>query len=251
MHQRVLDAINAHTSKGTKVFYISGNHDSSLKNKRFTDHRIKDSLCYHDKWGKRWLFSHGDQFDPPFLKKHTSALCHLGDTFYDGLSAAKNTADKVIQKTLNQHFSTAAQLKEQTKSLLKRLIRFYQAALSAAVEHEVDGVICGHTHIPELWEIPVSLKEHKRQTLFYGNAGNWTDECSAIVQNSQGKWENIYWKNMRKEFDLKELPKDSDPNPFRAFRSITQKQMSLFQKTSLNINAPARSLRKSPMPQIL
>jgi UDP-2,3-diacylglucosamine pyrophosphatase LpxH len=48
-------------------------------------------------------------------------------------------------------------------------------------------VICGHIHTPEIKEI---------NDITYMNDGDWVESCSALVENMDGTWEIVYWKEI-------------------------------------------------------
>lgn len=235
MHQRVLDAINARIAGGSKVVYIPGNHDEKLRKEylygsKILGIEIQEALNYQDRKGKHWFFLHGDQFDPVFLKKKAPVLYHLGDVVYNGLVAANVTMSKVVDQTLSERFSAAAEIKQLTKKTLKRIGKFNKAVQQSAIDNNVDGVICGHLHFPETQRIRMQDSNGKERSVYYCNSGDWVETCSALVQTDRGIWGNVDWPLLRQELGLSERPKESDPNPFQAFRSITQKQVSLVNK---------------------
>jgi UDP-2,3-diacylglucosamine pyrophosphatase LpxH len=49
-----------------------------------------------------------------------------------------------------------------------------------AERHDVQGVICGHIHHPEIKQIG---------SIQYMNDGDWVESCTASVEHHDGRWE--------------------------------------------------------------
>ena len=97
-HMKVIKAITSLLSKGTKVYYITGNHDEMLR--RFSgfqlgDFHILNKKVLHLKTGNAWIF-HGDVFD--VTMKHSKWLAKLGGKGYDLLILINTFANWFSEK---------------------------------------------------------------------------------------------------------------------------------------------------------
>ncbi len=95
---KVLQRIMKMVARGTKVYYLTGNHDEMLR--RFADFSIgnfelldKLALRIGDK--KMWFF-HGDGFD--VTMQHSKWLAKLGAIGYDTLIIINSMVNWISQK---------------------------------------------------------------------------------------------------------------------------------------------------------
>ena len=82
-HMAVIKQIFSMASKDTKVIYITGNHDETLrkfKGFKMGDFEIQNKLILDLPTGKAWIF-HGDVFDTTM--KHSKWVAKLGGKGYD------------------------------------------------------------------------------------------------------------------------------------------------------------------------
>jgi UDP-2,3-diacylglucosamine pyrophosphatase LpxH len=62
--------------------------------------------------------------------------------------------------------------------------RFERAAAAQARRSQLDGVICGHIHRPEV---------ATREGVLYCNDGDWVEHCTALVEDRSGELELWDW----------------------------------------------------------
>lgn len=91
-HLKVLKQIISMASKGTKVYYLTGNHDEALR--RFSDFTLgnitlADKLILDLPDGKAWIF-HGDIFDASIQNAKWLANLMCGFTTYTGINLIKD-----------------------------------------------------------------------------------------------------------------------------------------------------------------
>jgi len=86
---------------------------------------------------------------------------------------------------------------------------FEEAALYEATRRGFDGVICGHIHFPEIRNV-----KQKNRDILYCNTGDWVENCSALVEQGDGKIELLYWKNIAEQLPI---------SPTNRNRSILEK----------------------------
>lgn len=229
-YSQIFDELARKVSEGTKVIYITGNHDeevrliSALRRMRFSKKmkiEIRNKTTHMTNAGKNFLIIHGDQFDRQILRGRISRLF---DRIYDRTMEwieGSSSPDVVINGRVKR-FSLAKALKRGGKIALYLLNNFEKALYSEAKRHNVDGVICGHTHIPVLKPI---------KNIIYANCGAWLKNTpSAIVETINGSIEIIEWKRhappdqKQYSFHLGDKPKTINIIPSSyAFRPVTDR----------------------------
>jgi UDP-2,3-diacylglucosamine pyrophosphatase LpxH len=65
----------------------------------------------------------------------------------------------------------------QVDRAIRYIGEFERAAAREAARRGMAGVVCGHIHRPALRSIGSTL---------YGNAGDWVEHCSALVEREDG-----------------------------------------------------------------
>lgn len=189
-HSNVVQRILKKAKKGTKVYFITGNHDDFIR--PFTPLLLGDSLeivneiDYDSINGKKYLVTHGDFFDMITVTKKWLAV--LGDYGYDFLLHINFVFHKIFKLL---HIKTKWSLSKYVKDHIKKSVNFindYEKILSThAKKKGYDGVICGHIHKAEKRTI---------SEIEYFNCGDWVESCTALVETMDGDWEILYWKDM-------------------------------------------------------
>jgi UDP-2,3-diacylglucosamine pyrophosphatase LpxH len=152
-HLRVINRLMKMLSNGTRVYYLTGDSDASLR--RFADFNsgnlfLRDQL-FLQLGGKKYLFFNGDMVGEKqgFLTKMLKKVkCFLG---------IKAKTDKDI------HLS------------------FENEAIESANTEGCDAVVCGHTQEPKM---------ALNQPIQYLNSGDWVFNMTALEYN-YGEW-SIY-----------------------------------------------------------
>lgn len=182
-HLLVIKKILALAAKGTKVYYITGNHDEKLR--RFSDTKmgniyILDKLVLNLDGKKAWFF-HGDVFDASI--QHTKWIAKLGGWGYDLLILLNRLINAVLVKMGREKYSLSKKIKNSVKGALKFISDFEKTATDLAIENGFDYVVCGHIHQPNI-EMVTTLKG----TTLYLNSGDWVENLSSLeYQNEQWK----------------------------------------------------------------
>ena len=83
------------------------------------------------------------------------------------------------------------------KRALQFIFDFEDAALRAASQRGLDGIICGHIH---------SAVIREANGLTYVNCGDWVDSCTAIVEHLDGRLELVAWNGDDDNDDEEALP---------------------------------------------
>lgn len=181
-HLKVVKKLISFATKGTDVFYITGNHDEAFRN--FTDFELgKLKLCNKhvlQLGAKRaWIF-HGDVFDASV--QHSKWIAKLGGKGYDLLIAFNNLVNWALEKAGQEKYSFSKKIKNNVKKAVKYIGDFELTASELAIEKHFDFVICGHIHQPQIREV-----SSKKGKCIYLNSGDWVENLSALEYDN-GAW---------------------------------------------------------------
>jgi UDP-2,3-diacylglucosamine pyrophosphatase LpxH len=186
-HSDVIQKILKKARKGTKVTFITGNHDEFLR--PFVPLLLGDSVSianeleYEAINKKKYYITHGDFFDSITMTKKWLAI--LGDYGYDILLHL-NVVLNFLRKTIGikKYWSLSKYVKDNVKSSVS-FISDFEAILSTHAKNKgYDGIICGHIHKAEIRNI---------DEIEYLNCGDWVESCTAIVETYEGEFKIINW----------------------------------------------------------
>jgi UDP-2,3-diacylglucosamine pyrophosphatase LpxH len=169
--------------KGTRIYYIAGNHDEILRkfvHTRSGRFKIANQLMLKLGGEKVW-FIHGDVFDSVISRLRW--LSKLGAAVYGFIS--------LINLALNFLFNSEGKklniYKNRTSGFnSENISRFETRVASEAIKRGVQTVICGHTHIPadkNIWQGNGSVR--------YLNCGDWVENNTSL-EYRDGSW-NLVW----------------------------------------------------------
>jgi UDP-2,3-diacylglucosamine pyrophosphatase LpxH len=185
LHNDVIQKLLRKARKGTKLFYIPGNHDENFRdflNLRFGRVAILDDAVHVGANGTRYLVLHGDRFDG--VVRFAPWLAKLGDTAYE-VSMSLNGAVNAVRRFFRlPYWSLSAHLKARVKKAVEFISSFEAAVVREARARKCGGVICGHIHTPDNRMI---------DGIHYMNDGDWVESCTALVEHFDGRFEVIAW----------------------------------------------------------
>jgi UDP-2,3-diacylglucosamine pyrophosphatase LpxH len=184
-HMQVIKHITGLLTKGTRIIYLTGNHDEMLR--KFAGFKL-DSFQIDNKLvlklnGKRaWIF-HGDVFD--VTMKYSKWLAKLGAIGYDSLILINAIVNWLLRKLGRENISLSKRVKDSVKTAVKFINDFERTAADIAIYNGYDFVICGHIHHPEIKKI-----ETEKGSVTYLNSGDWVENLTALEYD--GKAWSIY-----------------------------------------------------------
>jgi UDP-2,3-diacylglucosamine pyrophosphatase LpxH len=185
LYNHVITQVLKRATKGAKVCYIPGNHDEFLRGfagMHFGEVAIVNDCIHEGLDGKRYWVLHGDVFDS-VVQCH-AWLSHLGDKAYTCLILLNRTVNAVRRWLGLPPISLSGAIKRRVKSAVNFVTRFEDVLATEARKREVDGVICGHIHQPMMRGIA---------EMAYMNTGDWIENCTALVEHTDGRFELIPW----------------------------------------------------------
>ncbi|MCW5910960.1 MAG: UDP-2,3-diacylglucosamine diphosphatase [Cyclobacteriaceae bacterium] len=181
-HMQVVKHITGLIAKGTKITYLTGNHDEMLR--KFAGFRLSSFQIANKKVltlnGKSaWVF-HGDVFD--VTMQHSKWLARLGAVGYDTLILINSFVNFILKALGRNKISLSKRVKDSVKQAVKFINNFEQTAADIAISNGYDYVICGHIHQPEIKKISSEKGE-----VTYLNSGDWVENLTALEYN-EGAW---------------------------------------------------------------
>ncbi|MEZ4980259.1 MAG: UDP-2,3-diacylglucosamine diphosphatase [Saprospiraceae bacterium] len=181
-HIAVIQQILKMSVKGTKVYYITGNHDDALR--RYSDFssgniHLRDKLILQLNDKKYWIF-HGDIFD--VFIQYSPWLARLGGKGYDWLIVFNRFVNNIRVKFGMSRLSLAKKVKSSVNEAVKFIADFENTAIQLAAEQDYDCVICGHIHRPQMRTVKTS-----KGNVCYMNSGDWVENLTALEYN-WGEW---------------------------------------------------------------
>lgn len=184
-HSDVVRAILEKAKAGTKVIYVPGNHDEFLREyhgAEFNGVCIRKEHIYITKQGKRFLVTHGDEFDSAV--KCSRALAFIGNHAYDLLLLVNQWFNFFRRKFGFPYWSLSNYIKHRVKNAVEYISLFETAVAQEANHRNFDGLICGHIHKANLCYI---------DGIRYCNTGDWVESCTALVEQKDGEMALLNW----------------------------------------------------------
>ena len=181
-HLQVLKKIISLAAKGTKVYYLTGNHDEKMR--RFSETKmgniqILDKLVINLDGKKAWFF-HGDVFDASV--QHAKWIAKLGGWGYDLLILFNRFLNHCLIKMGREKYSLSKKIKNSVKGAVKFITNFESTATQLAIEQGFDYVVCGHIHQPTIKKVT-----SKKGDCMYLNSGDWIENLTALEYKNE-RW---------------------------------------------------------------
>ena len=194
-HMMVIKEIIQIITNGTRVFYITGNHDEMMR--RYTDFQmgnfaLTDKLVLEIDNKMTWIF-HGDVFDNT-TKGSAKVLAKLGSSGYNLLIRFNRFINFILKAFGRERVSISKKVMAGVNKAVAKINDFELIAAELAIEKKYDFVICGHIHQPQK-----KVVETKNGKVTYLNSGDWVEHCTAL-EYQHNEW-SIFEYN-EKDFPL-------------------------------------------------
>jgi UDP-2,3-diacylglucosamine pyrophosphatase LpxH len=182
-HMMVIKEIIQLITNGTRVFYITGNHDEMMR--RYTDIQmgnfaLTDKLVLEIDNKMTWIF-HGDVFDHT-TKGGAKFLAKLGSSGYNLLIRFNRFINFILVALGRERVSISKKVMAGVNKAVSKINDFELIAAELAIEKKYDYVICGHIHQPQK-----KIVETKDGKVTYLNSGDWIEHCTALEYH-QSEW---------------------------------------------------------------
>ena len=181
-HMQVVKHITSLLAKGTKITYLTGNHDEMLR--KFAGFKLGSFQIANKKvlslnGQSAWIF-HGDVFD--VTMQYSKWLAKLGAIGYDMLIVINSFVNFILKSVGRGKISLSKRVKDSVKQAVKFINNFEQTAADIAISNGYKYVICGHIHQPEMRKITTEKGE-----VMYLNSGDWVENLTSLEYH-QGVW---------------------------------------------------------------
>ncbi len=184
-HVNVIRRILTRSKRGTKVVYVTGNHDDFLRRysgMTFGNIHLVDEFVHETPDGDKYWVIHGDAFDGIVCNQKWLAM--VGDWAYETVLKLNILFNRARHALGLDYWSLSAYLKYKVKKAVNFISDFEKTLADECNKRGMQGVICGHIHHPEVTKIG---------EIQYGNSGDWVESCSALVENFDGSLAIVRW----------------------------------------------------------
>lgn len=218
-HLKIIKKIFSLATKGTEVYFITGNHDETFR-KFDPIHmgaiKLSNRLTLRLN-GKNTLFFHGDIFDISLRYSHW--LLQLGSTGFEALLLFSKMRSKLLAKFGKSNTPFISSEQESHQRDPHQISRFEKNVVKMAIDQHYDHVVCGHSHAPKK-----ELFETRKGECLYLNSGDWVEHMTAL-EYSFKRWKLYRYENDKlASFYMDEELKSMDMNELIA--TITHKKAS-------------------------
>lgn len=183
LHSDVVRRILKSDHKGTRVVFVPGNHDELFRGYNrlvFGGVEINNEPIHETADGRKAVILHGDIFDA--VVANHRLITFIGDWLYDVLLRVNIWFNALRRWCGFGHWSLSSYIKHRVKKVISFIGSYEEAVVRYAHQKQVDMVVCGHIHHPEVREMGDVL---------YCNCGDWVENCSAIVEHHDGRIEML------------------------------------------------------------
>ena len=190
-HNDVVQKLLRKVRKGSKVFFLPGNHDEfarSYLGMNFGGIDVVDTAMHEMADGRRFWILHGDQFD--IVVRNAKWLALLGDWTYEVALYSNYWFNKARRAMGFQYWSFSAWAKLKVKEAVSFIGAFETTLASEARKQGADGVVCGHIHHAAIRDI---------DGITYVNIGDFVESCTAVGEHADGRLEIIQWQTAYEE----------------------------------------------------
>ncbi len=205
-HMAVIKEIFQLLSSGTRVIYITGNHDEMLR--RYTDLQLghlqlADKMVIEIDNKMTWIF-HGDAFDNT-TKGGAKFWARMGSNGYAVLLGFNRLINRFMKLIGRERVSLSKRIMAQVNKSIVRINEFETLVAELAIEKKYDYVICGHIHQPQQRVI-----QTEKGSVTYLNSGDWVEHLTALEYYSKAWHIYQYDESSMKTIDVKEVKTEPD-----------------------------------------
>lgn len=182
-HMSVIKEVLNLMTKGTRVFYITGNHDELLR--RYADFQLSnftltDKLVLEIDNKMTWIF-HGDVFDNA-TKGSAKILARLGSSGYELLILFNRFVNFLLKAAGKERVSISKRVMAGVNKAMSKINDFETIAAELAISKNYAYVICGHIHQPQM-----KVVETAQGKVTYLNSGDWVEHLTSL-EYYQKEW---------------------------------------------------------------
>jgi len=200
-HLAVIKEILNLITSGTRVIYVTGNHDEMLR--RYSDlqlgqFQLTDKLVIEIDHKMTWIF-HGDVFDNT-TKGGAKFWSRMGSNGYAVLLGFNRFINKLMKLIGRDKISLSKNVMKKVNESIVKIDEFETLIAELAIQKHYDYVICGHIHQPQKRVIA-----NKTGNVVYLNSGDWVEHLTSL-EYYQNDWHIYkYEESQMKTINVKEM----------------------------------------------
>ena len=195
-HNDVIQKLLRKARKGTRIVYITGNHDMFIRD--FIHHldegdgraaslvmggiELVDECTHTTADGRKIWILHGDLFDG--VVQNMQWLAKIGDELYMFALKANRWLNLWRAKMGWEYWSLSQYLKDRVKNAVSYIDSFETAVATEAQRRGCQAVLCGHIHKAQMRDI---------NGVTYLNSGDWVESLTAVAEDARGQLSIIEW----------------------------------------------------------
>ena len=200
-HVAIIKEILNLITSGTRIIYITGNHDEMLR--RYSDlqlgqFQLTDKLVIEIDNKMTWIF-HGDVFDNT-TKGGAKFWSRMGSNGYALLLGFNRFINKLMKLIGREKISLSKNVMQKVNESIIKIDEFETLIAELAIQKHYDYVICGHIHQPQKRVIA-----NGNGSVVYLNSGDWVDHLTSL-EYYQNDWHIYkYEESQMKTINLKDM----------------------------------------------
>jgi len=199
-HVAVIKEIMNLMTSGTRVIYVTGNHDEMLR--RYSDlqlghFQLADKLVIEIDHKMTWIF-HGDVFDNA-TKGSAKFWAKMGSNGYAVLLGFNRFINKLMKLAGREKISLSKNVMQKVNESIIKIEEFETLIGELAIEKKYDYVICGHIHQPQK-----RIISNKDGSVVYLNSGDWVEHLTSLEYYNSDWHIYKYEESKMKTLDVKE-----------------------------------------------
>jgi UDP-2,3-diacylglucosamine pyrophosphatase LpxH len=209
LHMQVIKELIQFISNGTRVVYITGNHDEMMR--KYTDldigqFTLTDKLVLEIDQQIIWIF-HGDVFDNT-TQGSARMMAKMGSNGYGMLILFNRMVNALLAFIGREKVSISKKIMSGVNKAVAKVNDLEQIASNLAIKKKYDYVICGHIHLPAMRTI-----ENGEGKVVYMNSGDWVEHMTAL------EYENKTWRLF--QYDLKDFQVSNQTETIQTLNVMT------------------------------
>jgi UDP-2,3-diacylglucosamine pyrophosphatase LpxH len=197
-HTNIVRTILGKSKYGCMVRYTPGNHDALFRRMNGAEMgniAVDHSFTHFTADGKKLLVVHGDLFDRSVTSLRPIAW--IGTWLYECVTVLTALVNQVREKRGLGASDFSSRIKKRFKQAVQYVTSFEERIVVDAWNQGYDGVVCGHIHRPR-------IESHEYGGI-YLNTGDWVENCTALVEHTDGRLELVRWDELRETIDENDL----------------------------------------------
>jgi UDP-2,3-diacylglucosamine pyrophosphatase LpxH len=180
----------------TKIWYLHGNHDDFIDAfipLKIGNLSIQTDYIY-ESFGKKYYIVHGDIFDS--VNQKIRWLAKMGSMAYNFSMFLNKGLNSLLKIVKIKPVFISKFLKSKVKSMVSSKNSYQKKLINLAKQKSCQAIICGHTHKPCIRDL---------EDITYMNSGDWVESLSALVEDIEGSWQLVHYKDFVLKNPLKDI----------------------------------------------